>query len=320
MAYHVTPKLSDIMDSSELSSRDSRKSTVQGLGGAHDVSISLYGSLNTAMYTLVYLYRIWQVKQGLLSIDDLAKVAKWPSEHTALLRKFKYSADELINEVRMRLKAPNPVVLGDSWAETISEEDFAILAFANPCSHMYVHDLLTLSCRSDDTSIRALTQQSIVNLRQLVHPFSYFGARSDGIDRDMYYQIREALKRGETAVTYKDGEPSYRDMFKIVFGPENWLPAEWYGREVIDFENITIDLREQAVQIKDTCIYNHREQEFQLFRSLPMSDVVRIYTIQDALLEARQRNGGVEPFFWDMGFRIEGSPSWSEFELSTWVD
>ena len=70
MIYHVTPKLSAITESTELSPRASRKSKVEGLGGRHDISVSFYGSLNRAMYTLIYLYRIWQVKSGQISMRD----------------------------------------------------------------------------------------------------------------------------------------------------------------------------------------------------------------------------------------------------------
>ena len=62
MMYHVAPKLSVMLDSTELSSRASRNSKAEGLGGSHDVSVSYYGSRNRATSTLMYMYRIWQVK------------------------------------------------------------------------------------------------------------------------------------------------------------------------------------------------------------------------------------------------------------------
>ena len=176
------------------------------------------------------------------------------------------------------------------------------------------------SRRSDDTAIRALTQQSVIDLRQFAHTFSYFGERSEGLDANMYSQIRNNLRRDEVAVTYADGELPYDYFYKALFGGERYTPSDWYGRDTIEFENITIDLRPQAVPIEDVCIYNHLEQEFRLFRSLSMGDVYRVYTIKDALREARQRNGGVEPFLWDMGYGVEGPQPWSEFELSTWVE
>ena len=318
MIYHVTPKLSAIMESTELSPRASRKSKVEGLGGQHDISISVYGSLNRAMYTLVYLYRIWQVKSGQVSMRDIADIAGWDDEMLGLIGK--YQPHEIVSQVRIALRAPDPIVMGSDWADDLADEDFAILAFTNPCKHMYIKDIARLSRRSDDTAIRSFTQQSIVDLRQFAHTFSYFGARSDGLDANMYSQIRNNLRRDEVAVTYADGELPYDYFYRALFGGERYTPSDWYGRDIIEFENITVDLRPQAVPIEDVCIYNQLEQEFRLFRSMPMGDVYRVYTIQDALREARQRNGGVEPFFWDMSYGIEGPQPWSEFELSTWVE
>ncbi len=270
------------------------------------------------MYTLVYLYRIWQVKSGQVSMREIADIAGWDDEMSDLMGK--YQPHELVSQVRIALKAPDPIVMGNDWAEGLTDEDFAILAFTNPCKHMYIKDIAKLSRRSDDTAIQALTQQSVIDLRQFAGPFSYFGARSDGLDSNMYSQIRNNLKRDEATVTYADGELPYRYFYNTIFGGERYTPSDWYGRDIIKFENITIDLRPQSVPIEDVCTYNLFEQEFRLFRSMPMSEVYRVYTIQDALREARQRNGGVEPFFWDMGYGVEGPRSWSEFELSTWVE
>jgi len=327
MMYHVTPKLSAILDSAELSSRASRNSKVEGLGGSHDVSVSYYGSLNRAAFTLMYLYRIWQVKEGILTIHDLAEVAGWDDDLIAIVER--QQPHELVDQVRMSLGAPNPIVLGDSWADGLTEDDFAILCFKNPCKHLYVQDLLKLSRRSDDTTIKALTQDSIQELRHNVAPRCYFGSHSDGLDSSIYHEIRNLLHKGESQITYGEaserswhsGWGNYEDRIREVFiGPSYYYPKEWYGQDVIQFKNITIDLRRQPVTIGDLCLYHQGEQEFQIFRSMPMSDICALHTIRDILREAKERNGGVEPFFWDMGYDIEGSQSWADFELSTWEE
>ena len=319
MMYHVTPKLSAILESTELSSRASRDSKVEGLGGSHDVSVSYYGSLNRAAFTLMYLYRIWQVKEGILTLHDLAEIANWNDEQVRIASN-RYSSKELVGLVRMSLGAPDPIVFGDSWADGLTKDDFAILCFKNPCKHMFVQDLLKLSRRSDDTTIKALTQDSIQELRRIVHPFSYFGSYPDNL-LWIYGDVRKRIENGETEYTYENGKIEDREFRKKIMGSSSWYPEkEWNWEKVIEFENITIDLRKQPVKIEDLCIYLQGEQEFQLFRSMPMSDLWEMYTIHDILREAKERNGGVEPFFWDMNYAIDGLYPWSAFQLATWVD
>jgi hypothetical protein len=323
MMYHVTPKLSAIFDSTELSSRASRNSKVEGLGGSHDVSVSYYGSLNRAAFTLMYMYRVWQVKEGILNIQDLAEIASWDDTQIRIANEGRYDAQEIVGLVRMSLGAPNPIVFGDSWAEGLTEDDFAILCFKNPCKHLFVPNLLKLSrgWTTDDTAIKALTQDSIHELRPFVGNQSYFGANSSqGYTYFVYQNIRRLLNEGKSQVTFGDGEVDARRFREMTIGPPYSHKREWEDQDVIHFENITIDLRKQAVNIEDLCLYLMYEQEFQLFRSMPMSEVWTLYTIHDILREARDRNGGVEPFFWDMDYGIEGLYPWSKFQLATWVD
>ena len=318
MMYHVTPKLSSVLESTELSSRASRNSKVEGLGGSHDVSVSYYGSLNRAAFTLMYLYRIWQVKEGILTLHDLAEIAGWDDELITIVER--YQPHEVVDTVRRSLGAPNPIVFGDSWADGLTEDDFAILCFKNPCKHLYVQDLLKLSRRSDDTTIKALTQDSIQELRRIVHPFSYFGSHADSL-LGIYGDVRRRIENGETEYIYGNGKIEDREFRKKIMGSSSRYPKkEWNWEKVIEFENITIDLRKQPVKIEDICLYLQGEQEFQLFRSMPMSELWTLYTIHDILREAKKRNGGVEPFFWDMDYAIDGWYPWSRFQLATWVD
>jgi hypothetical protein len=263
------------------------------------------------------LYRIWQVKEGILTLHDLAEIAGWGDELITIVER--YQPHEVVNTVRMSLGAPNPIVFGDSWADGLTEDDFAILCFKNPCKHMYVQDLLKLSRRSDDTTIKALTQDSIHKLRDNVGNRCYFGAYSDGLP-SIYGDIRRSIVAGEIEYTYENGAFEDRAFKELIIGPWGRYPREWYDQDVIQFENITIDLRKQPVNIEDLCIYLQGEQEFQLFRSMPMSELWELYTIHDILREAKNRNGGVEPFFWDMDYDIDGLYTWSTFQLATWVD
>jgi len=325
LMFHVTPKLSAILDSTELSPRASRSSKVESLGGPHEISVSYYGSLNRAVYTLIYLYRIWQVKKGIITIDDLSAIAGWDAAKSRTVAK--YDSHMRVDAVRRSLVAHNPIVLGDSWVDDVTEDDFAILCFKNPCKHMFVRNLLTLGKRPDDTAIEALTQDSIQELRRYVAPRCYFGTHSEGLDGGIYHEIRRLLHEGKSQITYgesskhlwKIGWGDYKDHIKKVFiGSSFYHKREWEGQDVIQFENITIDLREQPVNIEDLCLYRQEEQEFQLFRSMAMEKLLSCVTIYDALREAKSRNGGVEPFFWDTEFKKEDFAS--RFRLATWVD
>ena len=315
--YHVTPKLSAILDSAELSSRASRKSRAEGLGGCHEVSVSYYGSMERAAFTLVYLYRVWQVKKGILTLNDLANIAGWDSGFVARIKH--YQPHELIRSVGISLGAPDPIVLGSDWAEGITKDDFAILEFKNPCKHLFVENLLKLNKLREEPTIWPLTQPSIHRLREEVGNYCYFGQNSEGLT-GMYASVRRLLCYGESQITY-EGRSGSRDTFREQFiGPPSSYPRDWYRKDVIQYENITLDLRKQPVRIEDLCIYRQGEQEFQLFRAMPMSDLLYLHTMDEVLEIAREYNSGVEPFFWDTKFQFDLGRGFHKFQLATWVD
>lgn len=332
MIYHVTPALSSVLKAGELSPPIMRRSRNQGLGGIHTASVSFYGSLSRAVYTLVYMYRLWQLENGYH--EDLKALLEYSDVNAQTKTFCKERIDNsrpgssvfVINRIRESLRAHNPMIVGGaSWARKAAIEDFAILVFENPCKYLFLPDIYT-SIASVDTPfqesegfIRTFTQQSVRDLSSCCDQKdrSYFDM--GGLYELNYADILSAIQEGVPSIELGI-KPNV--MFDKLFGrnPADILASQ-RGQPLIQFENITFDMRPQSVKIRDLCEYKASEQEFRVFRELPMSDVVRIYTIGDILSEARKCNGGVEPFFWDMDCEIGDTPSrWSNFHFSTWVE
>jgi DNA-directed RNA polymerase specialized sigma24 family protein len=332
MIYHVTPALSSVLKSGELSPPSMRRSGNTGLGGIHNASVSFYGSLSRAVYTLVYMYRIWQLENGYhedlkallehndAGIDTKTHIGKLIDDARPGSSVF------VINRIREMLRAHNPMIMGGaSWIRKAAIEDFAILVFENPCRHLFLPDVYSSiesfgrPFQERQGCIRAFTQQSVRDLSSSCDQKdrSYFNM--GGLYELSYGDIQHAIQEGASTVEL-DIEP--RVMFDKLFGrnPSDILASQ-RDQPLIRFENITFDMRPQSVKIRDLCEYKESEQEFRVFRELPMSDVVRIYTIDDILREARKCNGGVEPFFWDWYCGMGGTSSrWSDFHFSTWED
>lgn len=306
--FHVTPSFTKIEKSGEISSRHHRGTKAQGLGGAHTVSISAYGSLEHALYTLTFLYRVWQSYNNLLDLGPWLDTATGLDRYTLdpLIREQPRIHTEFVRDIANEMGFLDPILLSTDWLRDITEKDFALICFKNPCKHLLVNSLYRQ--KGFDGYIPPLDQASMRRLRNIVDRYTYLGSNNLSLNDDLYWKIRGAIHRGET-------------KFALKVSPD-LLGLRGFKDGIFTFENITFDINPQEVPIKDICKYDGRENEFQLFRPIPTSLFTDVYSIKQVLEEATRLNGGVEPFLWDIEkFKVftEGR-SIQNFKLATWRD
>lgn len=320
--YHVTPRYGKIKESGAILSRKDRGDESQTLGGPHRISISSYGSLNRAFYTIIYLYRIWQIKNNLFNEKDMKKYKDLKRIDISELWKLRkenknFTALNIIDAIRKRLNQPNPIIFSDDWALGVELNDLKIIKFNNNFSSLLIDSLYF---PSSDVELRSFNQESITRLSSLSNGKSYFGLfpydKTSLLYGDMsiYRVIEEAIHYGRDSIFYPISGYELLSNLGLDFSKcERYLISD----EVIKFENITIDLRRQSIKIEDICTYNSPEQEFRIFKSVPESNFVDIYSIEDVLLIATKLNGGVEPYLWDMSFQLEESETIKSIYLSS---
>lgn len=320
--YHVTPRYSSILESGGLLSRMDRDDESQTLGGPHKVSISSYGSLNMAFYTLIYLYRVWQIKNNLVSEKDIKQFRELDNLDTKNLwdmrKEFKiFTALNIVDAIRKKLEQPNPIVFSDDWAIDTSLEDLRIIKFKNSFSHLYLD---TLYFYKSDVELSSFNQDSVHNLYLISKPKSYFAlfpydkTNLPYTGSKIYESIEDSIKSGKDYITYP---LSGHELLKSIGLDENKCKKYMIKDDVIKFENITIDLRSHRFKIDEICTYNTPEQEFRIFRGVPKENFVDIYSVEDALLVAMELNGGVEPYLWDMSFQLKESETIKSIYLSS---
>lgn len=325
LLYHSTPRFRAIETSSLISPRAFRNSQEQGLGGGHDVSISTYGSLTRALCTTLFMYRIWQIEKGLLSRKELKDITGWSLDTINNLLQYNGSAG-FVSDVAYEQKLHDPNVVSGEWARDTTEDDFAIIVFEDTSKHLFLNklDFRQSKYKREDTIIPPFCQPSIERLREVVGAESYFGSRFASLNYLFYDVIRDLIISNETAFTFGEETSRFKNpklTHEILFGEAGSYPLNWQNKDLIEFENMSIDLRPQAIAIKDLCAYNRIEQEFRVFREVPLNQAYAIFTIKEVLEEAAKAHRGVEPFLWDMRNTCEIFPQTIDsFEVSTWFD
>jgi len=159
--FHVTPSFTKIEKSGEISSRHHRGTKVQGLGGAHTVSISAYGSLEHALYTLTFLYRVWQSYHNLLDLGPWLDTATGLDRYILdpLIQEQPRIHTEFVRDIASEMDFLDPILLSTDWLKDSSKKDFALICFRN---------------------------------------YTYLGSKSLDLEYDVYWKIRGAIQRGET--------------------------------------------------------------------------------------------------------------------------
>lgn len=320
--YHVTPRYKNILDSGGLKSRMERGDEFQTLGGPHKISISSYGSLNMAFYTLIYLYRVWQIKNKLFFEGDMKNFSELNKLNvknlwTMLEEDSNFTALNIVDAIRKRLNQPNPIVFSDDWAIDTNLEDLRIIKFRNNFSHLYLD---TLYFYSSDVELSSFNQESIRNLSSISKEKSYFSifpydkTNLPYTETKIYELIESAIELGNRYIHYP------LSGFELLnrLGLDEYKCKKYITKDnIIKFENITIDLKDQRFKIDEICTYNTPEQEFRIFKSVPKEEFIDIYSVEDALLVAMELNGGVEPYLWDMSFQLKESETIKSIYLSS---
>lgn len=331
--FHATVKYSDILKSGSLSPRAFRESKEETLGGRHDVSTSFYGSIYHAMNTLLYLYRIWQLEHDFESIpfseEEKEKV-------TNLRTSSNYNIREILRKISHKYfeTLKDPIVRSHSWVADTQKEDFALITILNPCKYMYKQYLG--SKYGKGSNFPMFESPAFEELANYVASTSYFNSNrgntlpSGSSQSGIYHFLKEAISNSKTYFEYDFGlnywtkEPLKDEaLARAVFGERSYFTATdrfTIGKNLYQFENITIDLNPQSLPIEDICEFYEIEQEFRLFREIPVERFKDIYTIEDIIETATELNGGIEPLFWDFTKGESENYDLSKQKVATWEE
>ena len=331
--FHATVKYSDILKSGSLSPRAFRESKEETLGGRHDVSISFYGSIYHAMNTLLYLYRMWQLEHDFESIPFSEKEKE---KVTNLRTHSNYNIREILRDIAAYYfeTAKNPIVYSDSWVADAKKEDFALITILNPCKYMYMEYLGTRYGKGSNFPM--LESPAFEELAKYVVYSSYFNINrrnslpSGSSIRGLYHYLKDAITNSKTHFEYDFGlnywtkEP-LRDeaLARAVFGERSYFAETdrfTIGKNLYQFENITIDLNPQSLPIENICEFYAGEQEFRLFREILVKNFKDVYMIEEIIEIATELNDGVEPLFWDFTKGESGNYDLSKQKMATWEE
>jgi len=283
--FHVTPHLSNILNSGGISTRYARSSHQESLGGRHNVSISTYNSIVSAKRTLLHLYRIWQYSHGLLTIDDLenrfgADISPWRFMKDTL------EPHEVISRICTAFNSKDPIVMGSDWTRDISRDDFGVLVLKNTSKYVCIPELWNRgSCAIDIPEF-----PSFFTFLTKCPRDSYFWGNSL---HHFYDKIASAIKAQRSKFSFTEPELRYL------------CAQRWGASQIRHFTsgNVQIDLTPTEFPIHEICEYYFAEDEIRLFKQeIPLSDVIEILTVDDVLREAIELNGGVEPLLWRSDF------------------
>lgn len=327
--FHVTPNLSDILRSNEISPRYSRATNKQTLGGFHDVSISLYNNIISAKRTLLYLYRIWQHERGFLTNDQL--IQDFGVDRSTFLyfgtdRKFTHSnSNELFKNLCKYFNSQDPFVLGLDWIKSVEEKDFALIVLRNTCKYVCISNLWTKGNWVIDVDHFPSFLNMLLTISRSKER-SYLWGRQTIM---FYDHIRQAIIRNNS--TFKTHYDSY-----LISQINDSISEEFIFGERLDSEqrsifgattpsannfalgNVEIDLNPFAFPIDQICEYCAYEDELRVFKKIPRSDFIEILTVEDIIKEATILNNGIEPLLWRDDFTPTSAYSVSAFKfLST---
>ena len=335
--FHATVKYSEILKSGSLSPRAFRESKEETLGGSHDVSISFYGSIYHAMNTLLYLYRMWQLEHDFESIP-FSEEEKEKAKGLKSLKSLKsndYSVRHILRDIATSYfeTAKDPIVYSDSWVADTQKEDFALITILNPCKYMYMEYLGTRYGK--ESNFPMFESPALEELAKYVAHSSYFNSnRGNSLPRGssqigIYHSLKDAITNSKAHFEYDFGynwkkEP-LRDeaLARAVFGERSYFAETdrfTIGKNLYQFENITIDLNPQSLPIENICEFYAGEQEFRLFREILVKNFKDVYTIENIIEIATELNDGVEPLFWDFSKGESGNYDLSKQKMATWEE
>lgn len=333
--YHVTPSIQAILASGGLQTRAERDSVRESLGGSlHPYSISLYTELDHACNTILYLFRMWQFHQGEIDLDFIRDRIPMSRIGEDTLDRF-YDKAYVSNDptsvmldclLFSRLNVWNPVVLSKDWLSHIqSENDFALIRLETPCKYLFLN-----SIPQTQDQYPSFFEFDWSTLREsFCSSTGYFCGDSISANA-FYFYIRMCFLQNKHNFDFEDfisevdasrtGYPHW--LFDFCFGlssPMNDLRKE----DVLKFKDITLDFRKQQIPIMDLGEYNTIEKEIRVFRPIPSSDFKSVFSVQQVLEIAKEKNKGVEPLFWGQWDDLDTSRRKGHlkaFKFSTWED
>lgn len=298
--YHVTPNLSAILKSRQISSRFFRNEQRQTLGGRHDVSISVYNNITSAKNTLLYLYRVWQRVHGELTDERLRTqfgVTNVPNSN---------DANEILSQLVSEFNSNYPVVFGDKWAYEIAKDDLALIVLQNTSKYVFINKLWHhRTCLIDIASY-----PDLIDIFERSSNNCYL--KGAYLSTNFYCDIMSNIRANKLYFESSDRAFSSKDDFFVqVFG--YWgvsLAKKESG--IYNFGNISFDLNPQQIPIDEICEYCGNEDEIRIFRPIPSTQFEAVISVEDVLEEATRLNGGTEPLFWNCSWTQD-----SNFEFGT---
>lgn len=321
--FHVTLHLEKILDAGALKPRYLHgKGDVQSLGGQHDVSLSFYNNIISAKNTLLYLYRMWQWVNGLLTESDLI------SKYGVSQDRFTFLAQNKVVNARYIFKTllydfvrtEDPILTADldNHLKGLDIRNLALIVVKNPTKYVFMNELWARR----DLLIDFESFPSIINAIQKSKPFSYLDGRST-LDNSFYDLVRTNLKvYGNTKLDLNvyqySNLRSYSSPQKwcdILFGYGSYYDLPKESDTVIKFGDLKFDLSPKEFEISDMCEYSYYEDEIRVFQEIPTSSFLEIIRVEDVLREATALNNGIEPLFWSMDFTPTSSYNISSFKF-----
>lgn len=321
--FHVTPNARELIKSGVLSSRWQRNDSRQSLGGEHDVTTSYYGSFEKACYTLMFMYRVWQVDKGIISFEEIADMAHWEGE----LKDFyaRYGTTEpgvLVRGLMKKMEYPDPIILSYDWLKHKTAEDFKIFCFKNPAKYLFLNSLNSTKSENEIKPIVNSVGMDILGNRILESKkrnyFGFPGHRKELV-ANHYGAFSSKLKYGFSAPVINVN--SYKRVLNEINADLEKIIPEYKVEDcVYKIEDLTIDLRDFSANLDEIVLYEQFEQEFRLYQQLKIKDTEAIYDIDDVLKLATLLNNGIEPFFWDYKVEVPDAESFKYFKLSTFEE
>jgi hypothetical protein len=321
--FHVTLHLEKILDAGALKPRYLHgKGDVQSLGGQHDVSLSFYNNIVSAKNTLLYLYRMWQWVNGLLTDSDLINKFGASQDLLTKITKFGHrdTAKDFFRLLSVDFVINDPSVLGnlDNHLKDLDIRNLALIVVKNPTKYVFMNEIWSRGeCLIDIESF-----PSIINAINHSRPFSYLDGRST-LDNSFYDLVRTNLKVYENTkldlnvCQYSDlrSYSSPQKWCDILFGYGSYYDLPKESDTVIKFGDLKFDLSPKEFYISDICEYSRYEDEIRVFQEISTASFLEIISVEDVLREATALNNGIEPLFWSMDFTPTSSYNISSFKF-----
>ena len=336
-AIHVSPACRAILDSDAIVPRAMRDSDQEGLGGMHDYSVSAYADPETAMSTLLFLYRIWQIARGELSRDQIIEmepaVANSDFFDNEIYARYRpHEKVQRLCQIVGKERCHYPLVMGSDWVYQAERSDFCAIEFLITEQHLFTGYNYSYAQEKnlpfDDSPGFQLSKMFAVPRESRF----FSGTSGEGSVWDLYGVVKDAIRMGKRSFDPYD-IPDYRSPRTLqecidearhaYFGRPRWEYSSY--QELLQyalnedatrfqFQDLLLDFRPKTFDIEDIYQYYTAEREFRFFKPVTSDRFTAMVTVEDVIALAKQRRQedegtSAEPLF------LKRRPFDSEFIL-----